>query len=149
MWCAPDYVSGAGVECNRSWRRDEAIDQGRRYDIRPGLPGHLGAEAAASALARELTAMGAVAEVAGEGLVAAGTASTPVLSAVAAFIRARTSAGVLLDLSGPRPVVAAEPGLAPGSLETRRQHDPPTVQPGLSNQQIGYLLRAGLATTGR
>jgi hypothetical protein len=54
----------------------EGSIRGVGCDIRAGLPGHPEAEAAASALTRELTAMGAVAEVAGKGLVAAGTATT-------------------------------------------------------------------------
>jgi hypothetical protein len=120
-----------------------------RYEV-VLLPGAGAGAGEAARLVAELARLGAAVELGdGPGVVSVATASTVILTAVAAFARRSLGAGLVMDLGAPTPSIAADPGLAHGALVTLAAGGERSVREGLGDQQIGYLLRAGLATTGR
>jgi hypothetical protein len=105
----------------------------------------------AAALVAELPAGAALvaADLPNWALVVVAAASTPVLTRVSTFIRGRLGMGLTLDLAVPTPRLAATEGLAAGTLRTVKTGGEESLRSALSDQQLGYLLRAGLATRGR
>lgn len=103
-------------------------------------------------LVAELARHGVAAEVPGNGpagVLCVAAATTPALTAVAAFVRRSLSAGLVLDLAVPVPRLTADAGLPAGSVKTIQADGDTSLRERLGDQQVGYLLRAGLATTWR
>lgn len=76
------------------------------------------------------------------------SASTVLTGSVAAFVRSRFGSGLVLDLTRDPPAVSVDLELPPGVLATLRPGEEEAASSPLGDQQIGYLLRAGLATRG-
>lgn len=111
------------------------------------LPGTHGGPTAA-ALVADLAGRGVSAVVDDAG-VAVSTVTAAGLAAAASALFAAFDCGLELDLGADPPAIAPRADLARGAFEVVWPDGRREPRAGLQPAQVGYLLRAGLATTGR
>lgn len=108
-------------------------------------------EAAAAANAARLVAalshLGVGASVAG-GATSVARASTTSLTTVAAFLQKGGHGGIHLDLATTPPRLVCTPEVDGGCLLIAARDGRRELRSGLNHQQMGYVIRAALATVG-
>lgn len=105
------------------------------------------AAANAAKLASALTNLGVGASVAG-GATAVARASTTSLTTVATFLQKGGMGGIQVDLGATPPRLVCTPDVDGGSLLIAGKDGRKELRSGLNHQQMGYVIRAALATVG-
>ena len=101
----------------------------------------------AARLAAALSQLGVGASVSG-GATSVARASTTSLTTVATFLRKGGQGGIHLDLATTPPRLVCTPDVDGGSLLIAGKDGRKELRSGLNHQQMGYVIRAALATVG-